>query len=89
MSYRDHRRLEDIEAAIRAIHDHLGRGDLSDGMVFYAVRMRVLEIGETVKALPPELLAQEPGIPWRLVARCATTWRTATSTPAMGLCRLP
>ncbi len=28
-------------------------GDLSDGLVFDAVRIRLLEIGEAVKALPP------------------------------------
>jgi uncharacterized protein with HEPN domain len=34
-----------------------------------AVRIRLLEIGEAVKALPPELLATQPSIPWRQVAR--------------------
>jgi uncharacterized protein with HEPN domain len=37
--------------------------------VFDAVRIRLLEIGEAVKALPQELLATEPGIPWTQVAR--------------------
>jgi hypothetical protein len=27
------------------------------------------EIGEAVKALPPELLGTQPGIPWRQIAR--------------------
>ena len=69
MTYRDRQRLADIQAAIEAIRSHLGRGDLNDGLVFDAVRIRLLEIGEAVKALPPELLATQPGIPWRQVAR--------------------
>jgi uncharacterized protein with HEPN domain len=44
-------------------------GGLSDGLVFDAVRIRLLEIGEAVKALPAELLAGEPTIPWREIAR--------------------
>ena len=62
-------RLLDILAAIEAIRSHLARGDLSDGMVFDAVRIRLLEIGEAVKALPAELLATEPSIPWSEIAR--------------------
>jgi uncharacterized protein with HEPN domain len=62
-------RLADIQAAIDAIHSHLQRGDLSDGLVFDAVRIRFLEIGEAVKALPAETLASQPGIPWRQIAR--------------------
>ena len=69
MSYRDRQRLADIQAAIDAIRSHLQRGDLSDGLVFDAVRIRLLEIGEAVKALPGELLDTQPGIPWRQVAR--------------------
>lgn len=33
----------------------LQRGDLSDGLIFDAVRIRLLEIGEAVKALPDDL----------------------------------
>jgi uncharacterized protein with HEPN domain len=69
VTYRDRQRLTDVMAAIIAIRSHLDRGDLSDGLVFDAVRIRLLEIGEAVKALPPDLLAREPGIPWREVAR--------------------
>ena len=32
------------------------------------MRIRLLEIGEAVKALPPELLDTQPGIPWRQIA---------------------
>ena len=69
MTYRDRQRLADIQAAIEAIHSHLERGGLSDGLVFDAVRIRLLEIGEAVKALPDELLSTQPGIPWRQIAR--------------------
>lgn len=69
MSYRDRQRLADIQAAIDAIRSHLQRGDLSDGLVFDAVRIRLLEIGEAVKALPEDVLATQPSIPWRQVAR--------------------
>jgi len=69
VTYRDRQRLADIQAAIDAIRSHLQRGDLSDGLVFDAVRIRLLEIGEAVKTLPPELLGTQPGIPWRQIAR--------------------
>src|SRR5277367_5612139 len=68
MSYRDRQRLADIQAAIDAIRSHLQRGDLSDGLVFDAVRIRLLEIGEAVKALPTEMLSAQPAIPWAQVA---------------------
>jgi len=55
-------------AAIDAIHSHLDRGDLHDGLVFDAVRVRLIEIGEAVKALPAELLASEPDLPWAQIA---------------------
>ncbi len=34
-----------------------------------AVRIRLLEIGEAVKALPENLTSTEPDIPWRQIAR--------------------
>ena len=69
MSDRERQRLSDIQAAIDAIRSHLQRGDLSDGLVFDAVRIRLLEIGEAVKALPENLLATQPSIPWRQITR--------------------
>ena len=69
MNYREHQRLSDIQAAIDAIRSHLQRGDLSDGLIFDAVRIRLLEIGEAVKALPAELLDTQPSIPWQQIAR--------------------
>jgi uncharacterized protein with HEPN domain len=61
----DGQRLEDVLAAAEAIADHLRRGTLEDGLVFDAVRVRLIEIGEAVKALDPELLATEPSVPWQ------------------------
>ena len=69
MSYRERQRLADIQAAIDAIRSHLQRGELSDGLIFDAVRIRLLEIGEAVKALPDDLLATQPSIPWRQITR--------------------
>lgn len=45
MTYRDRQRVSDIVATIEAIRAHLRRGDLSDGLIFDAVRIRLLEIG--------------------------------------------
>lgn len=64
MSRRDDQRLGDILAAIAAIDEHLGRGALDDGLVFDAVRVRLIEIGEAVRAISAELLAREPDISW-------------------------
>ena len=68
MSRHDAERIQDIIAAIDAIHAHLRRGDLADGLVFDAVRVRLIEIGEAVKGIGPELLASEAEIPWAAVA---------------------
>ena len=68
MTRRDDQRLEDILASVRAIRAHLERGGLADGLVFDAVRVRLIEIGEAVRAVDPELLAREPSIPWADVA---------------------
>jgi uncharacterized protein with HEPN domain len=68
VSRHDDQRLADILAAAAAIADHTRRGGLDDGLVFDAVRVRLIEIGEAVKAVDPALLAQEPGVPWIDVA---------------------
>jgi uncharacterized protein with HEPN domain len=60
----DDERLADIVDAITAIRSHLTRGDLSDGLVFDAVRLRLIEIGEAVKLLDPNLVASEPDVNW-------------------------
>jgi uncharacterized protein with HEPN domain len=60
--------LTDILAAAAAIAHHITRGTLDDGLVFDAVRVRLIEIGEAVKAIDPDLLMREPAIPWMDVA---------------------
>lgn len=69
MSRFQRQRLRDVQAALDAIEVHVGRGELSDGLIFDAVRVRLIEIGEAVKALPNDLLATEPGLPWSEIAR--------------------
>lgn len=69
MSRRDPERLQDVLDAVAAIRSHLSRGDLSDGLVFDAVRVRLIEIGEAVKAISPALLETEPSQPWSAIAR--------------------
>jgi uncharacterized protein with HEPN domain len=68
MSRHDSQRLADISAAIIAIGAHLERGELSDSLVFDAVRVRLIEIGEAVKGIGDDLLGTEPGIPWLQIA---------------------
>ena len=55
--------------AIEAIRSHLDRGDISDGLVYDAVRVRLIEVGEAVKSIDPDVLAHAPDIPWREIAR--------------------
>ena len=68
MSYRDQQRLTDIQAAIDAIRSHLQRGDLTDGLIFDAVRIRLLEIGEPSKH-SRRTARHTPTIPWPQIAR--------------------
>jgi uncharacterized protein with HEPN domain len=89
MSYRERQRLADIQAAIDAIRSHLQRGNLTDGLIFDAVRIRLLEIGEAVKALPDDLLATQPSIPWRQIARMRDHLAYRYSTPHTPSCRPP
>jgi len=50
------------------IHSHVSRGSIEDGVVFDAVRVRLIEIGEAVKGLSSTLLEQVPTIPWNQIA---------------------
>ncbi len=68
MSRRDDQRLEDVLVAIDAITAHLTRGELTDDLVYDAVRARLIEIGEAAKGVAQDLLAAEPDIPWAQVA---------------------
>jgi uncharacterized protein with HEPN domain len=69
VSRSDAERLADVANAVDVVRDHLTRGDLSDGLVYDAVRARLIEIGEAVKGISPELLGAEPAIPWSAIAR--------------------
>lgn len=68
MTRGDNQRLLDILAAPEAIKSHLDRGNLSDGLIFNAPRIRLIEIGEAVKYIPVDFLSQEPSVPWQDVA---------------------
>ncbi len=69
MSRHDAARLVDIVEAVEAIRAHLSRGAISDGLVYDAVRVRLIEIGEAVKDIDPEMLDSQPDVPWKAIAR--------------------
>jgi len=69
VSRHDRARLDDIAAALAAVEAHRRRGDLTDGLVFGAVRVRLIEIGEAVKGLSSETTRKALEIPWADVAR--------------------
>lgn len=62
-------RLGDILVACDAITRHLQRVDAEEDLVFDAIRIRLVEIGEAVKDLDPSLTARETAIPWAEIAR--------------------
>jgi len=62
LSRQDEARLNDIVDAIAAIRDHLTRGDFHDGLVYDAVRVRLIEIGEAVKGIDPNLSDEAPDV---------------------------
>lgn len=68
MSRADPDLLDDIAAAMAAIHSHLQHGPISVEIVMDAVAMRLLEIGEAVKLLSAEITTTEPDIKWRDIA---------------------
>jgi uncharacterized protein with HEPN domain len=57
-------RIRDIQAAITAIRQFEAAGR-DQPMVFDAVRMRLLEIGEAANGIPKQLRDTEPSFPWR------------------------
>lgn len=65
----DRTRLRDVLAACIAIESHLSRGDIDDDLVFDAIRIRLVEIGEAVKDIDPASLSREPHVPWASIAR--------------------
>lgn len=64
MSRPDRERLGDIQAACEAITAYLAREDIDDDIVFDAIRVCLIEIGEAVKDIDPALLAAESSVPW-------------------------
>lgn len=80
MSRRDGERLQDILEAIDAIRSHVARGGLADGLVFDAVRVRLIEIGEAIKTISTKLLDTEPGPPGVTSPACVTGSPTGIST---------
>jgi uncharacterized protein with HEPN domain len=68
MKRRDRERVDDIEVTLTAIGSHLERGGLDDGLVFHAIRIRFIEIGEAVKGFDGALLSVAPEIPWQEIA---------------------
>lgn len=68
MSRGDDQHLEDIAVAIAAIKRHLTIGTIAEEVVFDAVRMRLIEIGEAVKTLSEEAKSRESSIPWRQIS---------------------
>ena len=69
MSRNDRERLQDILVACAAIQRYLARADADDDLVFDAMRIRLVEIGEAVKDLDEDRLATEPSVPWSDIAR--------------------
>ena len=68
MSRSDVDRLTDIIRAAEAIARHLDRGDVTDDLVFDAIRVRLIEIGEAVKDISEATLSLAPEIPWAEIA---------------------
>jgi uncharacterized protein with HEPN domain len=65
----DERLLEDISVACEAIIDYANRDSAPEDLVFDAMRIRLIEIGEAVKGLSDGIRAREPGVPWSDIAR--------------------
>jgi uncharacterized protein with HEPN domain len=69
MTRRELQRLNDILDSIEIIRSYTDQGGVVNGIVYDACRVRLIEIGESVKHLSPELLANAPATPWREIAR--------------------
>lgn len=59
-------RIGDIRAAVAAIKTDEQAGP-HEAMVFDAVRMRLVEIGEAASGIDAELSEPEPSAPWRQI----------------------
>ena len=66
--------IGDAAAGVRKAVEAMERAEADDAqeeaeLAFDALLYRLLVIGEAVKALPGELLALQPNVPWREIAR--------------------
>lgn len=80
MSPSDGERLADIVDAHAAISVPVARGALSDGLIFDAVRVRLIDIGKAIRAIPTTVPDSEPGTAWGTSHGCGSGSRTGTST---------
>jgi len=62
-------RLIDIAVACERIAEYAERPEASDDLVFDAIRMRLVEIGEAVRELDDETRRLAPELPWAEIAR--------------------
>lgn len=70
MTRDEQHRLLDIAVACAAITDYVSRAtEVDDSLVFDAIRIRLVEIGEAVKDLDPDTVRSEPDIRWADIAR--------------------
>lgn len=68
MSRSDEQLLGDITHACSVILGYVARVDLPEDLVFDAIRIRLVEIGEAVKGLSAETRSQAD-VPWQDMAR--------------------
>jgi uncharacterized protein with HEPN domain len=80
-------RLGDVIEACLVIERYVAATELPPDLVYDAVRMRLVEIGEAVRTLPADLIALEPSIPWGRVSQLGErlTRRYFDTTPAIVL----
>ena len=69
MSRASRARLIDIAVACERISEYAARAEVSDDIVFDAIRIRLVEIGEAVKELDDETRRLAPELPWAEMAR--------------------
>lgn len=80
-------RLDDVVRACEVIRRYVEEDGLPDDLVCDAVRMRLVEIGQAVRTLPPAVTSSEPDIPWSRVSLLGErlTGHTADAAPAVVL----
>lgn len=78
-------RLDDVLRACGVVARYVRDDALPEDVVYDAIRMRLVEIGEAVRMLPDGVTASEPGIPWSRVSMLGEwlTRRYFDTTPAV------